>query len=403
MLASAGARLRSDEPWQPRTPEGWEPVAGVCRAVRADLDALAQRILHAIGAEVSSAPARPPAPHQIYADVYDNLDMILFGIAERREPTQAELDVRRELGRRDALEGLPLQSVMGSYHVGFREHWAALVAEAQRQGGDAPGMILVASANLWDWTYAVMNAVAEEYAGVIAEREATEALAHAHFIDLLVRDPGSDECATLAGGLSFDAAGSFRALAFPASATGSFASRLRSAAIEQGVTATYGARGRTSLMIVQGASDDALARIVSHAGADPLGVGLERMTLPGARLSVIDAERALDVAAARGGIARFEDAWLPATILAYRSTFEPILERGAHVAAANPHLADAVRAFAAADFSLAAGAREMLLSQTSLRHRLNRWRQLTGWDPWTWDGMTRSMMALEALPLDESR
>lgn len=390
-----GMRLRSDEPWEPRPPKGWEPVADVCRAVRADLDALAQRILRGIGAEVSSTPARPPTPRRIYADVYDNLDMILFGIAERREPTEAELDVRRELGRRDALEGLPLQSVMGSYHVGFREHWAALVAEAQRQGGEAPGQILVASANLWDWTHAVINAVAEEYARVVAERDATEALAHAHFIDELVRDPGSEECATLAAGLGFDVPGPFRALAFPASATGGFAARLRGAAAQQGVAATYGARGRTALMIVQGAPADAIDAIVAHAGGDPLGVGLERAGLPGARLSVIDAERALAVAAGRGEVVRFEDAWLISTVLALRDTLDPILQHGAVVAAGNPHLADAVRAFAAADLSLAGGSRAMLLSQTSLRHRLNRWKQLTGWDPWTWDGMTRSLLCLE--------
>lgn len=395
----ARLRLRSDEPWEPRAPQGWGPVAEVCRAVRADLDALAARILRAIGTEVSAAPARPPSPRRIFADVFDTLDMILFGIAERREPAPEELAVRRALGRRDALEGIPLQSVMGSYHVGFREHWAALVAEAQRQGGEAPGMILVASANLWDWTYAMMNAVAEEYAGVIAEREGTEALAHAHLIDVLVRDPGSDECATLAAGLGYAVSGAFRALAFQESATGGFAARLRAAAAQRGVTATYGARGRTALMITQGASDDALDGIVAQAGGGPLGVGLERAGLPGARLSVIDAERALAVATTRDAVVRFEDGWLTATVLAQRDTFEPILARGAQVAASNAHLADAVRAFAAADFSLAQGARVMLLSQTSLRHRLNRWKHLTGWDPWTWDGMSRSLLSLEMTPI----
>lgn len=389
----AGApRLRSSEPWRPSPPAQWEPVAAVCRAVRENLDALTDRIVRAIGREVSSHPARPPAPAQIRADVYDNLDMILFGIAERREPYPQELEVRCELGRRDAAEGLPLQSVMGSYHVGFREHWAALVAEAQRQGGPAPGMILVASANLWDWTYAVMNAVAGEYERVVAEREAAEALTHAHFIDLLVRDPYADECRSQAVRLGFDPEGMFLAFAFPAGVGGVLSSGLRAAASANAAASAHATRGRTTLILVQ---DAALDAILAHTDGLAVGIGLERAALSGARLSITDAERASDLAAARGAVVSFGDAWLPATVLAMRSTLEPILTPGIETAAAHRHLADAVRAFAAADFSLAEASRRLLLSQTSLRHRLTRWRHLTGWDPWTWDGITRSLLALE--------
>lgn len=389
-------RLRSDEPWTPTVPEGWEPVAAVCRAVRDDLPSLTERILYAIRREVSSRPARPPAPEQLYADVFNNLDMILFGIAERREPAPEELEVRGELGRRDANNGMPLQSVMASYHVGFREHWAALVAESQRQGGEAPGKILIASANLWDWTYAMMNVVAAEYGRVVAERQAAEALAHAHFIDLLVRDPASEDCAAIARGLGFDTDGAFLALAFPASATQGLDARLRAAVAERGVTATFGARGRTILAIVQGVhADDLDAILDSASGGEAVGVGLSRSGLPGARASVTDAERALELGETRGSIVRFADAWLPATVLALRATLAPVLDHGAAVAAANPHLAEAVRAFAASDFSLAEGARRLVLSETSLRHRLTRWKTLTGWDPWTLDGMSASMFSLD--------
>jgi hypothetical protein len=395
---NAPVRLRSDEPWSPIVPEGWEPVAGVCRAVRDDLPALTERILRAIRREVSSHPARPPAPEQLYADVYDNLDMILFGIAEHREPFPEELAIRGELGRRDATNGLPLQSVMASYHVGFREHWATLVAESQRQGGEAPGKILIASADLWDWTYAMMNVVAAEYGRVIAEREAAEALAHAHFIDLLVRDPGSDACAAIARGLGFDTDGAFTAIAFPASATQGLDARLRASVGERQIVATFGARGRTMLAIVQGAGGADLDAILASATAgEAIGVGLERAGLPGARVSVTDAERALELAETRGSVVRFADAWLPATVLALRGTLGTLLEIGVEVAASNPHLADAVRAFADANFSLAEGARRLVLSQTSLRHRLTRWKTLTGWDPWTLDGMSRSVMSLDLL------
>jgi DNA-binding PucR family transcriptional regulator len=29
-----------------------------------------------------------------------------------------------------------------------------------------------------------------------------------------------------------------------------------------------------------------------------------------------------------------------------------------------------------------------------VKYRLDRWEQLTGWDPRTWDGLTASMVAL---------
>ena len=115
--------------------------------------------------------------------------------------------------------------------------------------------------------------------------------------------------------------------------------------------------------------------------------------MPGARASLEDAEQTAAVTRP-GQVIRFEDAWLWATLAGADERLTGLLASGRVVADEHPHLAAAVQAFAAAGFSVSAAGRSLALHANTVSYRLDRWYELTGWDPRTFAGLTRSVAAL---------
>jgi DNA-binding PucR family transcriptional regulator len=115
----------------------------------------------------------------------------------------------------------------------------------------------------------------------------------------------------------------------------------------------------------------------------------------------VDAERALSLAVRTSGAVDFHDRWLDATLFAHRHRLAPLLRTETDVAGSHPHLASAVRAYAGQGFSVSAAARSLHLHPNTVSYRLERWRQLTGWDPRTVDGLTRSLLSLRLFPPSE--
>jgi sugar diacid utilization regulator len=168
----------------------------------------------------------------------------------------------------------------------------------------------------------------------------------------------------------------------------------------RGTIAILGERGRTAIVIVQDVGPEGREDQLQQGVSQVVGVGLARSGLGGARLSIVDAERALELSRRRGEPSRFEENWLEATILSHEETLAPVLKRCTELARLHPHLAEAVRAFAAADLSLAEAARRLYLTPNSVRHRLNRWKLLSGLNPWTLKGIMPALIALEVCEFD---
>jgi hypothetical protein len=383
--------------WDVVAPLGREPVAELCEALFGRLDLVTGRVNAAITSEIPEfAPARSAfSAEDLRWSTGRNTASFLKGIAEHRAPSDDEVSFRRLIGRRSAVRGFPLQPLVASFHIAYRELWSLMVEEAARVGGRAPMMLLSGGSTIWQWMHATTTAVADGYNEETARREAFATRTAAHFVETLSDDPSSDECRSLAAELGFAVDEAFRVFALigdvaPVDTAQALAAALR----VRGAVAVSSQRGRTAVVVAQGVEslDDAVASTDT-----PIGIGLERRGLEGARASLLEAERALDVALVRGGVCRFEDDWLPAIGLAFRGSLEQMLSDGVGVAASKPHLAEAVRTFAGSGFSVAEGARTLRVSQNSFRYRLTRWRALTGWDPWTHDGLTRSLMAL-AMP-----
>ena len=122
-------------------------------------------------------------------------------------------------------------------------------------------------------------------------------------------------------------------------------------------------------------------------------VGAPRIGLRGARASLEDAELTLAVAP-RGETAAFEQRWLWATLTGAQGRLSDLLAPGVDVGQAHPHLAEAVQAFSRSGFSVSQAARELGLHANTVGYRLERWHELTGWDPRTFDGLVRSLASL---------
>lgn len=388
------------DPWaRVAVPLGWEPIGRICRHVSEDVDRLTDHIVNCIEDEIPAyrGAAGVPRP-DLSASVRRNMEMMFFGLAERRGPLPEELEVRRELGHRRASQGLPIDALLQAYHVGYRELWLELVEQAGSEGAAAQALLLTAATTFWGWIQEITNAVAEAYDETSRAREAHANGVRQRFIELLVSgDLESEHLAELTMSLGFDPEGSYRALcARPNSLNGSEPERLQRALRGLSGTHQWVVRGQELLILSQNADANAVeAAIYRAVGKAPMGMGVARSGSAGARLSIADAERALALAMREGGTVRFEEKWFPSVVLRSQEQLHELLSVGCAVAARHPHLAHAVRAYAESGFSVSETARRMSLHANSVTYRLDRWQQLTGWNPRSFSGLVSSLACLE--------
>ncbi len=98
-----------------------------------------------------------------------NIDLFLRWIAERRPPSEQDLNIVRALARERAVEGMPAQELIRAYRDGFRFGWRALL-EAARDD-ERPALVDAADA-FFHHLDLISRAVGDEYAEVDADRHA---------------------------------------------------------------------------------------------------------------------------------------------------------------------------------------------------------------------------------------
>lgn len=382
--------------WDVEPPPGWEPVAEICRCMFAERDAITDRLTSEITRQIEAFADDTDEERRsglVWA-THGGVTTFLRGVGQCTPPDEEALKFQRLVGQLSAMEEVPLQPIIAAYQVAFRELWSILAERAA--GGTAASLLLEQGSIVWERLVAITNALADGYQQEMGRREAFETTATAHLIEALEGDAVGEAAAELARDLGFDPHGGFQVLVLGGMVAILDVSRAlvaRLQAAEWPASSTQ--RGGRAVVVTQGTNPDVLDPAL-HAlpQSTAVGVGGQGRGLEGARQSLVEAEQAFELATARRGVCRFEDEWLLALLMSHRDTVEPLLEPGIRLAASAEHFAEAVRAFGRSGFSVAESARMLILSPNALRYRLKRWHALTGWDPWTFDGLTRSLLAL---------
>lgn len=386
------------DPWAGvNVPPDWRAVARIARAVADDVDQLSAHIVRCVRAEIPAYLLGAVPTEDIHASVLRNIEMMLVGVAEHRRPTEAEVAIRRELGVRRALQGLPVDAVIQAYHVGYRELWLALVRALPADDARATTQLLEAATTVWGWVHDVTDAIATAHAQTTRRLEARIIGARQRFVELLVGgDLDGTEAVRLGRSLGFDPGEAFVVTVLRGAAEDHDAVELQRRVERLVGTHAVVVRGPLVVVVSQGGvAEDVVTAVRGVIPDATAATGYERVGLRGARASLVDAELTLEVTPT-GGFGRFDESWLWATLSGSQDRIQRLLAVGTDVAARHPHLAEAVRAFGDHGFSVSEAARRLDVHANTVGYRLDRWAELTGWDPRTFPGLVRSLAAIRS-------
>ncbi|MCI2420117.1 helix-turn-helix domain-containing protein [Saccharopolyspora sp. K220] len=321
---------------------------------------------------------------------------LLTGLVTRRPPSRTENKHARDLGRQRAREGLPLESMISAYHVGYREMWNELLVRAGAHDLGLRAELAGLIGTAWTWVQQASSAAADAYGETARAEEAAQlGLAHRFFDALVAGGSPTGDQGRFAQALGFDSHGVFQAVCSPTDVWSDEAlTSLRDRLRRRRGTMRCVPRGAVVIALIQAIPAEALIGVMHQlVPCAPLGVGLARPGLPGASASIADAQEVL-TAAEDGAVSTFEHDWLLATIRPQESRLAALLGQCGETAAENPEIAETVRGFAENDLSLTATGRALHVHANTVKYRLDRWEQLTGWDVRSWDGLSASMVGL---------
>ncbi|WP_046500370.1 PucR family transcriptional regulator [Streptomyces odonnellii] len=379
------------------------------REMIGELPSFAPEVTAVIRAEIPRYSIVPEQEH--VRDVRVQLHGLLDGLEHGIMPSPGYLRESSRLGAARAAQGLPVEALLGAYHIGYRETWNAMMRHAVGRGQEAVTELAAQVTLFWAWIRELTNAVAVAYEGVVRSELSAQEDRYRRLIEAMATaDPADEATVTLARSLGYDPAGEFQAFRGRSGdlPSGSLESFRRYAATVPGVVVAAIHGGALSVLS-QGVQDGVILRSLSRAvrtvgqgaGAPrlPLGIGLPRAGLPGAADSFQDADGALSLALRQGGgTVRYSVAWLQASLAEQSRRLGDVLGAGARTAEAHPHLAAAVTAYADHGFVPTAAARALNVHPNTVVYRLDRWTTLTGWNPRTRDGLMRSLLALDLCP-----
>lgn len=389
--SSTGMAVATDEEWAAiSVPMGWEPVARACRVFSDGLPEFCDRVALEIADSVDDLRAPKVKAPVVVRAVQRLVQPALFGMAENRGPLPHEIEIGWIGGTLHARTGGSPDALPRSFQIAFRAFMEELSSIVDPQGR---GLLFESVSTLWMWLHEMSDAAARGFRDESAALAAIDADARERFVAALQRGDASTETVRqFARSLGFDVSRSFRALWLRTTVD---ASVLRSAVNRiPGVTQLL-VHGTDVLIISQGVAVDKLQdALVVSAPSSPLGIGVEREGLEGARISLIEAEWSMELSEVSGKAVRFERDWLMATLLSRRENLALLLEKGVDVSRDHAHFAEAVSAFAENGFSQSGAARALHLQPNSLAYRLRRWRDLTGEDAYTPDGVIYAMLSM---------
>jgi hypothetical protein len=377
----------------------WEPVTELCDRVMADLPRLARESVLSIRRDLDAYAAVPFEEH--LAAVTEQQRRRLEALAGRRLLAGNDLARAADLARRRARQGIPVDVLIGAYHVGDQELWGALC----RDPGAAAPLLPEVAALMLKLLHAISTVLASAHGDVSRELQSHRVTLSQRLVELVSGGAVGPEASRLADALGLDPDGDFVAAMWRRPEPDVILPPEVWRGLEAGpVPLVHSTHSGVVVLLVQGVGSEWVAELSGRLRLDgDVGIGLRRAGLAGAVVSLGDARLAMSATLGDRRVVRFAGAWAEACVSIESARLEPLLARASGVAAAHPHLADTVLAFAAADMSVARAAEDLHLHANSVTYRLQRWAQLSGWDPRTFDGLTRSLAACRAVLRGSSR
>lgn len=370
-------------------------MQALCNDVAADSTQMAKRIVSEIRSVHPDYERADRAEHEEM--VRQQVLAVLDGLSDHRLPSSAQVDTARFLGGRRAEQGIPVEAVIGAYHVGCRELWSAMLVRARAEHPQQVQRLLELVNLLLAWLRVLAGAAADGYAEAARVREEVRTSMGLQFLQALNDGQANTESTVLlARALDFDPNGEFQVICCrPNSRPTKNLDKLRGKLRSSTGSFIVVVRETALVIVVQEIPAVRITELLDDGDGDgtvAAGVGLVRAGLTGAAESITDSRRALALAECQGGVVDFESDWLIATLLPQIDRLQPLINTDQVVT--QPHIRDAVRAYAQHGFSIAAGAQALSIHPNTMKYRLDRWEHLTGFDPRTLDGLLRSLLGI---------
>lgn len=329
-------------------------------------------------------------------DVQGSVAAIIVGVRDHHLPSARALEHARVMGRDRARFGVPLRDAITGYHIGYRELWNVLLARARRHRPDLTAELAQEVTLLWEWFQRLSSAFAAAHDAERRIVHIDRLAAGQRLVGALLDDAsGSEQRDDLLGALGYDPGGEF-VVACAALRGDRDVARLNGILGQAAGSAlcAAGPSGHTVIVTQNLESRAVLSAVQELFPKAVAAVGLRRRGSAGAAASLEDALEAVGHAERTGQALDYESDWLLSVVASRVDRLRPLFAIGIRAAEEHPALAQTVTAYLRCRQSTAACAREMFMHPNSVKYRLQRWTELTGWDLHSVDGLVRSSLAL---------
>lgn len=322
--------------------------------------------------------------------VREQLTRRLDAFRDHRAWGPNDIEQAVELARRRARQGVPVDILICAYHVGDRELWRRIVSDPVGAAASLPELTSL----MLESMQAISRALVSAHSSEARAQESIRITVSQRLLDRLCSplSPGTDtESVRLAEFLGFDPSADFLALALRPADPHAMSAELQGIVDSIGGIAAHAQFQSDCVTVVQASPVRDLHDALSALG--PVGIGQPGPGIPGAVLSIRQARLALTSTTALRPTSSFRDRWLESCATSRADLVQFETARAVEVAKLHSTLAQTVAQFAESDMSIAHCARMSHLHVNTVTYRLNRWNDLTGWNPRLFRDLSKSVIA----------
>lgn len=384
-------------------------MADLAAELQAKVPVLASRLVEAISiSDEAYRRGGHVAADELWQACHDNILECLQALAAGMQGDMPMLSTRAT-GRRRAEQGLPLESLLHAYRLGWRVIWEAMLEHARVTGRPALDALAEGAGMVWDMMDEYSAAVATAYRSAELEINSRRTAQRDALLHALISGLAAEGDLRIAPRvLDLPDSGPYLVAVGSLEPERPLAGEQLIAALEaQGMRSAWLTRdgGLIGVLAPPPAQLPAVARNLRAAGVRRMGLSPAAETLellPGAHRQAELALRAIPVES-RGVVAL--DECLTSALLAaspelagrlLRRTLAPIIDLGREESDA---LLSTLRAYVDASGSVTEVARRLKCHRNTVFNRISRIRDLTGLDPTNPGQMSDLLLALRALDL----